>query len=497
MLLFRLIYGRPYLNLTALSRGFESLPFSPPAALGGSEEAPAKRRLPGLSILPVLWNVINIVLTSHRQWERLLPPFIAAVEQESALDWETMPTAAILEGITRHEVQTAALMANHAAASIAAEPLVQILQKLTHAWLGDKDGQIAITLLSGLTGNKTVETNRALWRLAVSTRGNDALRQAIAAAGAGGWREPIALASGGAAFLAGFDAFLQAYGHRTQGYDMMKPTWRERPDLVLELLRLSFDDSVADPGEGEARKAAERESAVRAARQRLSPPKRFLFDRVLSLAQTYFRLRENQQFYLMQGVPLSRRTLLTLGHRFQETGLLNEVEDVFFLENIEVRALAAKMAGLPTDGFPLPADPLHLVTERRAEFECNRQTDAPIHLGGKSAQPEAQTGGALRGIPASRGVVTGKARLIRTPADFHALQRGEIIIAPATTPAWTPLFGVAAGLVTEFGGLLSHSGVVAREYGLPAVLGVADIMRLLHDGDEIEVDGERGEVRVK
>ena len=80
---------------------------------------------------------------------------------------------------------------------------------------------------------------------------------------------------------------------------------------------------------------------------------------------------------------------------------------------------------------------------------------------------------------------------------FHTRQRGEIIIVPATTPAWTPLFGVAAGLVTEFGGLLSYSGVEAREYGLPTVLGVPEVMRLPQDGDGIEVDGERGEVRVR
>ena len=353
-----------------------------------------------------------------------------------ALAWETLPTAAILEGITRHEVQTAALMANHAATSVATEPVIQILQALTRAWLSDEDGQIAITLLSGLTGNKTVETNRALWRLAVSTRGNNALRQAIAATGAGDWREPIALSPGGADFMADFDAFLQAYGHRTQGYDMMKPTWRERPDLVLELVRFSFDDSVSDPGEGEARKAAEREAAASAARQRLSPPRRFLFDHVLSLAQTYFRLRENQQFYLMQSIPLTRRTLLTLSRRFQEAGLLNEVEDVFFLENKEALALARKMAGLPTDGLPLPANPLHLTAERRAEFERNFQVDAPIHLGGKPVQPKAaQTGGALRGVPASRGIVTGRVCLVRGPDDFGKVRRGEIIVVPATTPA--------------------------------------------------------------
>ncbi len=341
-----------------------------------------------------------------------------------------------------------------------------------------------------------METNRALWRLAASTRGNDALRQAVTEASEG-WRGAIALAPGGADFLAGFDTFLKAYGHRARGYDMISPSWREQPDQALELLRLSLDDSVADPGEGEARKAAEREATTRAARQRLSLLKRFLFDRVLALAQTYFRLRENQQFYMMLGVPLTRRALLTLGRRFQEAGLLGEVEDVFFLENKEVCALASKMACLPTGESLLPGDSLHLVAERRAEFERNRQVDAPLHLGGRPAQPEAQTGGALRGVPASRGVAVGKARLVRGADDFGKVCRGEIIVAPATTPVWTPLFGVAAGLVTEFGGMLSHSGVVAREYGLPAVLGVPEAMRLLHDGDEIEVDGDRGEVKVK
>lgn len=100
----------------------------------------------------------------------------------------------------------------------------------------------------------------------------------------------------------------------------------------------------------------------------------------------------------------------------------------------------------------------------------------------------------MQGIAASRGTATGRARLVRGPEDFAAVRPGDILVAPATSPAWTPLFGVVAGLVTEFGGLLSHAGVVAREYGLPAVLGVTDAMALIKDGDELTIDGGTGQV---
>lgn len=98
----------------------------------------------------------------------------------------------------------------------------------------------------------------------------------------------------------------------------------------------------------------------------------------------------------------------------------------------------------------------------------------------------------MQGIAASRGTATGRARLVRGPEDFAAVRPGDILVAPATSPAWTPLFGVVAGLVTEFGGLLSHAGVVAREYGLPAVLGVPSVMSRISNGDLLTVEGDLG-----
>jgi pyruvate,water dikinase len=175
--------------------------------------------------------------------------------------------------------------------------------------------------------------------------------------------------------------------------------------------------------------------------------------------------------------------------------MLSAAEDIYFLENTEIRALVAKLAGLPQAECAAPDDPVRLVAKRRIGLARSEKMSAPIRLGGEATRQAEVAPGALRGIPASRGVATGKARLVHGPEDFGKIRQGEIIVALATTPAWTPLFGVAAGLVTEFGGLLSHAGVVAREYGLPAVLGVPDATRLIQDGDEITVDGEQGEIR--
>ena len=516
--LIRQIYGRPYINVTLLNQGFASLPIRPPVKSQAKDAPPSRprpdpRKLPGM--LLTLARLANLLRTTHRQWARLRPSFETAVRQEATRPWATLDTAELLTHFSRQESLVAPLLDNHARSIIAAELSLQLLQAITRAWLGDDDKQLAITLLSGLKGNMTVATNRALWRLAALARPHDPLRQVITASSndepSDDWREQMAIVPGGPAFLSNLDDFLQTYGHRSPRYEMMHPTWIERPQQILEMVQMYLDETVVDPGEGEARQAAAREKAAAAARQRLSLPKRLIFDRVLPLAQTYFRLRENQQFYLTMGLPILRRILPILGYKLQEEGTLQEVEDVFFLENSELQALAAQLAGLPADGRPVPTNPAQLVAERRAALARYQAMSPPVHWGGDdgvgetatSTEPvlslskgsvQAVSANTLRGVPASRGAASGKARIVRGPEDFGKLQPGEILVAPATTPAWTPLFGVAAGLVTDYGGLLSHAGVVAREYGLPAVLGTNIATQTIQNGDEIRVDGDQGVV---
>jgi pyruvate,water dikinase len=505
----RLFYGRPYMNMTKFKRGLAASPLEQPTELQTAETSSSEAALEGsaakkpfssrfsLKMLPLLPKLINLLRTTHREWDRLLPPYETLMRQEAGQNWEGFTMAELLEKISRYDSLRDPLMTNHAYSIIAAEISRQLLTSITRAWLGDEDEQLATTLLSGLTGNVTVETNRALWRIAVSVRGHSQLRQALKAPLHDDWREQFAALPAGSAFLSDLHAFLGSYGHRSPSYDFMLPTWREQPEPILNMVQMYLDDSVIDPGEGEARQARERETAVRMARQKLSLLKRPIFDRVLSLAQTYFRLRENQQFYIQLSLPMGRQMLLVLEDRLREKGLLHEAGDVFFLEKHEIDALAMQLAGLPLEDRTVPANPAQLATERRAALARYQKISAPVHLGGdRVASKIALSDGTLRGVAASRGKATGKARLVHGPADFSKLQPGEIIVAPATTPTWTPLFGVAAGLVTDYGGLLSHAGVVAREYGLPAVLGTDNATQMIQNGDQITVDGNRGLVLI-
>jgi phosphohistidine swiveling domain-containing protein len=482
--MIRLIHGRAYVNVTAFQQGMQSLPLRPPVApsdpgdggdgaLGdgdpGRISSRAPRTRPNEAMASAALGLVRLVLGTHRDWERRLPDYVTRITAGASARWGERSTAELLA--TRHTSAEALIpmLDNHARAIVAADLTLQLLGGITRRWLGDEDQSLVLALLSGLTGNLTVETNRALWQVAQF--------------------DPSS-----AQFEAGLASFLDRYGHRSPRYEFSHPTWREDPSQVRELIALVAAGSP-DPAVGETQRRAARELATAQARSRLPLAKRMVFDRVVSLAQIYFRLRENQQFYLVLGVPTMRAILLELGRRFAAEGWLPAEGDVFLLENDEVDALAARLSGAEHLGPPAPTDPLRLVETRRAELDRHRRSSAPVHLGG-TAEPVTVGDGGMKGIAASRGTATGRARLVRGPEDFAAVRPGDILVAPATSPAWTPLFGVVAGLVTEFGGLLSHAGVVAREYGLPAVLGVPGVMSRISNGDLLTVEGHLGLVTV-
>jgi phosphohistidine swiveling domain-containing protein len=396
------------------------------------------------------------------------------------------------------------MLDNHARAIVAGDLTLQMLRGLTTRWLGDTDESAVLTLLSGLEDNRTVETNHDLWLLAEHVRRHPQLHSLVADATTS--LDPVALAAveGGADFARHLRRFLDRYGHRSPRYEFRHPTWREDPSQVLALLRLMLD-GAPDPHAGQAAATRARTELTADLRRRLPWPKRLVFDRVLRLAQTYFRLRENQQFYLVMGNPGLRAMVAAIGAHLTAHGLLTSPDDAYFLSHAEQDALLAAL--VENSPAVVTADSGRrtrtLVASRRDQLARDAATPAPMHLSARAgvsaaAYPTDAPGqeGPLRGIPASAGSATGPVRIVRGPEDFAAVCRGDILVAPATTPAWTPLFGVAGGLVTEYGGLLSHSGVVAREYGLPAVLGITGILDAVRDGDLVTVDGSTGRVTV-
>src|SRR5688572_24768785 len=179
----------------------------------------------------------------------------------------------------------------------------------------------------------------------------------------------------------------------------------------------------------------------------------------------------------------ARRRLVRIGRGMREDGVVADADDVFFLTLPELVRLAKRNE-----------DVRDRIARRRATFTQYRDVRPPLVVTSEGI-PEPPATEALRGDPASPGVARGRARVVLDPARDGRLEAGEILVAPFTDPGWTPLFLRAAAVVTEVGGMLSHGAVVAREFGLPAVVNVTDATSLLRTGEMIEVDGTTGVVR--
>jgi pyruvate,water dikinase len=205
------------------------------------------------------------------------------------------------------------------------------------------------------------------------------------------------------------------------------------------------------------------------------------------------RDRENWKNEAVRLFASFRRVFLELGERLRQKGTFTEREDIFFLEIAEVEPVVQGRAGFNVK---------ERIAQRRAEYEWNMaQTPPPVVVGRYDPQKHAASKfdadvKVLKGIAVSPGVVTGKARVITRPDDGQHVEPGEILIAPVTNPAWTPYFLPAAGVVIDMGGVLSHGAIIAREYGLPAVVNVGPASRIIRTGQTIRVDGDRGTVTI-
>ena len=349
--------------------------------------------------------------------------------------------------------------------------------------------------MRALPHNPTTEMDLALWALAKEARADPDIARTLGETPPEHLAQDYRSGSLPPKLQTGLIRFLCLYGHRgVAEIDLGLPRWSENPTYIFGVLAnyLRLDDPQSAPDVQFRRATREAEEMVAELTSRASRKGRLrgaLVGFLLGRARELSGLREMPKFCIILLMARARRLLWTVGEELAEAGRLQSAGDIFFLSLPEAWAA---LAG---------EDPRSLVRDRRTVYEREiGRRHVPRLLLSDGTEPAVETQdvrvseeGVLRGTPASGGVVTENARVILDPGEA-GLEPGEILVAPSTDPGWTPLFLTAGGLVMEMGGPMSHGAIVAREYGIPAVVGVPDATGRIRTGQRITVDGSTGEI---
>lgn len=319
--------------------------------------------------------------------------------------------------------------------------------------------------------------------------------------------ENLGAIPGGAEFVAALQAYLGDYGWRVDDWTLMHvPTWAEDPTTPLKLTAAFLGEGAGSPDASIRRSVAIREAAERDVRSRLSGETLGQLMGMLEVARPHVAMSEGRARWQLTIVGSLRVPIVALGRKLQAAGALAEPNDAFFLSTVELRQAAAAPSSAT----------IGLVQQRKQELDARKLLTPPPFLGAPPATegmpPELQSvfrhffglgvepsadAAVITGNAASGGIVRGRARVIRDLSDADRLEPGDILVCTMTAPPWTPLFAIAGGVVTDTGGVLSHSAICAREYAIPCVVGTQVGTTAIPDGAWITVDGDRGLVRLE
>ena len=404
----------------------------------------------------------------------------------------SLDDAELAESI-RFTEERAELSVVHVWASTFAVTTFGILRELVKRRAGDADGSLAAELVTGLGTLPSADPAFGLYELATLLRGDEPRLSAFRAAA----DDAAALvvlrdraSAGGSGFPEAFERFLSQHGHRAVcEAEPRKPSWREDPTQVVAMLRNYLDPRVEDPKAMRERRRTAQAAATARVRSELGFLGRFVFDRLVEATRRFVGLREQLKDAIVLRADRARMLYREIARRLVARGLLADPDDVHFLLVDELRSML--VGTTPVD------EARERVARRRREHAFCERLEVP-----KLQEGEPKTlldlplpeGDVLTGLGVSPGRVEGRARVILDPRQGAHLEPGEILVAPVTDAGWTPLFLQAAALVVDVGGLLSHGSVVAREYGLPAVVGVGPATRRIRTGDRLLVDATRGTV---
>ena len=486
--LIRVFYGRPYLNKSLVAHALKGVKVDNTqmeAVLGKRENIGFNPRLPLIAV-----GVLRMISRGFKDWQVFqreeLDPLVIPSETELAV--QTLPELRrslepLLKTFERYWVVH---MINVRCADFCQKILRMLLGRV-HAT--EKEAFDAFCQLSaGFADNITFDSDAALHGIARLILEKPYLADALSGGPHAAFKRALSVDPAGPEVNARFDRFIERFGNKLVHQEFHDKQWRDEPELVWQHIAAAMKGEDEDPKERVLKKAKEREQAYAATLARFKGPLGFVlrpaFNFIYRKMCDYIPARENDQFHFGKLVYVMRRTVIHMGKRLVEVGVLADEDDIFFLE----------LQKIPNsvDGA---ADMKGYVARQRALFTRFEAMEIPHDINEDTEQANgfnALSGWSGYGV--SKGIVTAIASIAHEPSELNSVGNGHILVTHSTNPAWTPAFGRIAALVTESGGMLSHGAIMAREYGIPAVLGVRGATSLIASGKAITVDGSEGRV---
>lgn len=490
--------GRIFLNLTEFMSILSQVPGLRPKrllALGGGGgvqelEASIRPRSPARFLARIPWTLTRFARENRSLSERV-EVFEANLRIERKRMRRVDPRVLTGTSLARTINDVARLLDESGAIMLTAYGnllgSVVLLNAALRLFTRDDAPRLGRELLTGLSDLDSAAPGIALWHIAALAQDEPAAAELIRG---GGSALTVASLPHGATRRA-LTTFLEAYGHRgPREAELREPRWREDPAVLFATLRLHLTQSGATPVERERKMRIRREAAEEELRGRTPAVVLPMLRRLLSLSRRFMRLRERLRGYVTEVLGEYRRIALDASRRIHVREPDAGEDAAFFLTESELRDVLSSDVSVATR-----------VRQRRRQYERDKALPDPPHTfvgyppptQAASPDEDSQT---LVGLAASPGLARGLARVITNNEQLQNVNVGEILVTPCADVGLAPLFLTAAGVVTDLGGPLSHASIVLREYGVPAVVNAAGATRRIKTGDRIEVDGERGEVRI-
>ncbi len=470
-----------------------------------------------LAVPRILAAFLPLLRTSEQRWQKARSRYAAVVNYWQTRDLATTSAAGLLGGACAITDEAAQYYLSVQGGILPGAYMSEALFALVYnRFLKRRDAPSALTFVLGFD-SAPIQAEKSLYDLAQWVRGQPELAAALRRMSSDEFAAAFqAEQMAGvdeetwSGFRQRFAAHLERFGHAIYDLDFVKAVPADDPSSLLETLKFFLSGEAPNPYARQEKAAAAREQATQSMLARLRGPRLALFRRLVEWAQRFAPLREDALADAGLGWPVLRRMLREIGQRLVAAHSIATADDIFWLTLDEVQAAAHALDNTQNAQNVQNAQPVGdyhtAIAERRAAWERERKVTPPAALPLKSgfrflgidfsafspARIGPQEGDVIKGIGASPGRVTGTARVISGPDEFDQMRHGDILVAKITTPAWTALFALAAGVVTDVGGPLSHSSIVAREYHIPAVLGTGVATARLSSGQRIMVDGDAG-----